>query len=400
MPFIQRQVAPVFLARLSRGNDQEIDSLAETQIRVLNGIIEQLSDISDHATDIIDNIKVDCDAINQRAEKVIERLSQVSRKVSEMKTDEKVTNVLEDQGRADEDMEGQFFTPDNRPHTILQLYVRAAPMPDLDILQPFRDDEVECRHVYSHPGYFFELWKAQFEEAARKEKEKRREERKLRKKNRIKTPGRKKIENLTKIQTQVERQRMAAMAAGHHIKSYHPIPQISVDMIDRPPSEIIAKSRSISVQDSDLPPVIDMTPSSPPPAPLPLSSPPPCQSPPPPTPAPPAAPTAPMPPPPPMPTTGSKDLGSNLSSSLKTVQLSPVPSKKSTATVDTRSDLLKQIKEKRNLKKVQRRQSLTVTSKKPGIAGIFEKALEDIQQAKGYSDDEDDDDSDNWSDSD
>ena len=179
MPFIQRQVAPVDLGRLRgdrKDTNQQIDSLAETQIRVLNGVIEQLSNISNHASDIIDNIKQDCDIINQRTEKVIERVQKASKKVEEMRTDEKVSNVMEDQVRGDTDMESQFLTPENRPQTIKDLYINADPMPKLDILQAYRDDDLKCKHIYSHPGFFFELWKAQFEEAARKEKIRLREE--------------------------------------------------------------------------------------------------------------------------------------------------------------------------------------------------------------------------------
>ena len=416
MPFVQRQVTPVFLGRQTGQTDHQMESLAEAQIRVLNGIVEQLSDISNHAIDIIDNIKVECDMINKRTEKMVERVSLVSKKVEQLKTDEKVSNVTEDQPRSDWNLDGQFFTPENRPQTIQYLYLKADPMPDLELVQPFRDDDVRSRHVYSNPGYFFELWRAEFQEATRKEKAKRREERKLRKKDK-KAPTRKQIEKLDKIETQKDRRIKEAMAAGLYIMKY---PPISGDMIDKSPSQIIAKSRSFSVKDSDLPPIMDppdieanveiLDPSDPPlDPPVHLSStpssPPPSQSSPtviPPPPAPPApppppvAPTAPIPPPPPMLTTA---LGSNLSSLMKTTQLTPVPKREPAATVDTRSDLLKQIKEKRNLKKVQRKQSQKTTSKKSGIAGIFEKALEDIQQAKGYSDDDEEGDSyDDWSD--
>ena len=81
------------------GSDHQIDSLAEVQIRVLNGIIEQLSDISNHAIDIIDNVKVECDLINNRTEKIVDRVWKVRRKVEDLKSDEKVSNVTEDQAR-------------------------------------------------------------------------------------------------------------------------------------------------------------------------------------------------------------------------------------------------------------------------------------------------------------
>ena len=405
MPFIQRQVAPVFLGKLNKDDGREIKCLADTQIRILNGIIEQLSDISNQATDIVENIKDDCDKINQRTGRIFERVSKVQQKVEEMKTEEKVCNVVEDQVREQEDLDGHFFTPENRPQKIQELYLKANPIPNMDILQPYRDDDLKCQHVYSHPGFFFELWKAQFEEAARKEKEKRREERKLRKKNRKKEPKRKQVE-YTKLKTTTQRHIEAAIAAGIYIPNLNkprdgtlqPVAEASLDLANLPlPTEMTVET---PLPPPDLPPPASSPSPDPPRAPplilaapeVPLIVAPPPRAPP----APPAGPVPPPPPPPPVghqPSAGSTSIASQIAQA----KLNPVVKEETTTSVDTRSDLLKQIKEKRNLKKVQRRQSLTMTTKKTGIAGIFEKALEDIAGAKCYSDDEGDDDSDDWS---
>ena len=410
MPFIHRQVAPVFLGKLNKDDSQEIKSLADTQIRVLNGIIEQLSDISNQATDIVENIKDDCDKINARTGKIFERVSQVRQKVEELKTEEKVSHVVEDQVREQQDMDGQFFTPENRPQKIQELYVKADPIPNMDILQPYREDDLKCRHVYSHPGFFFELWKAQFEEAARKEKEKRREERKLRKKNRKKEPTRKQVE-YTKLKTTTQRHIEEAIAKGIYVPNKAikegklstvaetpleitdlPLPTEITSELPLPPPDLAPPVFSSLPDPATEPPVIFSTPEDPlilPPAPKQQEAPK----------APPAPPAGPMPPPPPPPPVGQQTVSgtsTSIASQIAQAKLNPVLREETTTSVDTRSDLLKQIKEKRNLKKVQRRQSLTMTTKKTGIAGIFEKALEDIAGAKCYSDEEDDD-SDDWS---
>ena len=408
MPFIQRQVAPVFLGKLNKDDGREIKCLADTQIRILNGIIEQLSDISNKATDIVENIKDDCDKINQRTGRIFERVSKVQQKVEEMKTEEKVCNVVEDQVREQEDLDGHFFTPENRPQKIQELYLKANPIPNMDILQPYRDDDLKCQHVYSHPGFFFELWKAQFEEAARKEKEKRREERKLRKKNRKKEPKRKQVE-YTKLKTTTQRHIEEAIAKGIYVPNkreegkFSPVEETPVELPDLPPPTEMPHDLPLPPPDL-LPPVSSSSP-EPPEAPSVISSAPEPQHifpPAPKAPEAPKAPPAPEPPksplPPPLPpgswrAPGIQASSGNISAQIAQTKLNPVVRKQST--VDTRSDLLQQIKEKRNLKKVQKRQSLTITPK-TGIAGIFEKALEDIAGAKCYSDDEGDD-SEDWS---
>ena len=415
MPFIHRQVAPVFLGRLNKDDGQQIKCLADTQIRVLNGVIEQLSDISNQATDIVENIKDDCDKINERTGKIFERVIKVRQKVEEMKTEEKVGAVVEDQVREHQDMDAQFFTPENRPHKIQELYLKADPIPNMDILQPYREDDLKCRHVYSHPGFFFELWKKEFEEAARKEKERRREERKLRKKNRKKEPKRKQVE-YTKLKTTTDRYIEEAIRKGTYIpnkalieRKLKTAAEASVEITDLPlppplPAEKISEPPT-PLSSLDLPPPpVSASPEPPqhlpvilpapePPIVLPQRRAPEAPQ------APPApqAPTGPMPPPPPPPPVGNQISAGSMASQIAEAKLNPVVRKETTPSVDTRSDLLKQIKEKRNLKKVQRRQSLTLKTKKTGIAGIFEKALEDMASAKCYSDDEDDDDSDDWS---
>ena len=408
MPFIHRQVAPVFLAKLNKDDGQEINCLADTQIRILNGIIEQLSDMSNLATGIVENIKNDCDKINERTGEIFERVSKVRQQVEEMKTEEKVSNVVEEQFREQQDMDGQFFTPENRPQKIQELYVKADPIPNMDILQPYRDDELKCRHVYSHPGYFFELWKAQFEEAARKEKERRREERKQRKKGKKKEPKRK-VVVYKQLKTTRQRHIEEAIAKGIYVPSkseegkFSPVeetppeladlplpPGMSVDL-PLPPPDLLPPVSSSLPEPPEAPPVISSAPEPqhiPPPAPKAPEAP---QAPP--APEPPKSPMPPPPPPGSLRAPGLQPSSGNISAQIAQTKLNPVVRKHST--VDTRSDLLQQIKEKRNLKKVQKRQSLTVTPK-TGIAGIFEKALEDIAGAKCYSDDEDDD-SDDWS---
>ena len=418
MPFIHRQVSPVYLAKLKKDDSQEITCLTDTQIRILNGIIEQLSDMSNLATGIVENIKDDCDKINERTGKIFERVSKVRQQVEEMKTGEKVCNVLEDQVREQQDMDGQLFTPENRPKKIQELYMKADPIPNMDILQPYRDDELKCGHFYSHPGFFFELWKAQFVEAARKEKEKRREERKRRKKGKKKEPKRK-VVVYTKLKTTAQRHIEEAIAKGIYVPkegNLSPVAEDPEKITDLPlPTEM---SHDLPLPPPDLLPPVSSPFPDPPQAPLdicapeaPLTLPPAPKAPVAPqapqapeaprAPPAPEPPQGPMPPPPPPPSQGpgvpasSRDMASQLAAAkLKTVVREETPS-----CVDTRSDLLAQIRDgkKNKLKKVEtKRQSLMMAPQKEGIGGIFERALADIADAKCYSDDEDDD-SDGWS---
>ena len=197
MPFVLRQVQPVSLARVKKDDEEgegSINSLADIQIRVLTNIIEQFADVSNRAAEIIENIGEECQKINERTEKIAERVSNVKIKVNEMKVDEKTQVMIDEPAVSSDFTDSQLFTRANRPNIITEIYEKADPMPKLSILQEYRDDDRLCSSFYSHPGYFFELWKAEFEEAARLEKEKRKAARKEKRKKKGNKPKRKVVQ--------------------------------------------------------------------------------------------------------------------------------------------------------------------------------------------------------------
>ena len=453
MPFILRQIHPVSLARVAKDDEATegpIDSLADVQIRVLTNIIEQLGDISHHASEIIDNIGIECEKINKRTEKITSRVSNVEKTVAAMKIDEKTPMMVDEQGVSSDFTDSQLFTPENRPNIITEKYMKADPMPNLAVLQQFRDDEKQCNSFYSFPGYFFELWKAQFQEAARIEKEKRREARKERKKHRANKPERTKVKYV-KIETQADKMRKKLLEQGM-IMGQNPSQNISFDMDMPVPDDILrtgdvdAVEHSIlSIMDtnsvaphaviaqpedtgalppsSNIPqPVEPVGPSVPPPAP-PLSGPPPPPAPsfsgpppppppsgppppplpsmggPPPPPGPPALQGSSEPRPPPAPTAQSSG-GLSLMEQLAQAKLTKAPKvAPAPKTVDDRSDLLSQIKMGRQLKKVQNTEKVK-QKRMSGMAGVFENAMMERRGFIESDEDEDEYDSDfsDWED--
>ena len=461
MPFILRQVQPVSLARDGKDDKEaegSINSLADIQIRVLTNIIEQFGDISDRAAEIIENIGNECQKINTRTEKIAERVSKVKSQVAEMKVDEKTQVMIDEPAVSSDWVDSQLFTPENRPAIMREIYEKADTMPKLSILQEYREDDRLCSSFYSHPGYFFELWKAEFEEAARIEKEKRKAARKEKRKKKGTKPKRKVVQ-YTHIKTRNEKlreklEKEGVLVRGKQIsldiESLPTITRQSVDIDNThtifsitehepsfpdsaadtsennnsgqlsicPPQEessTILSSHSIGPPPPP-PPCTPMTPTAPaglpappeqgpPPPPGQGPPPPPGQGPPPPPPPmigssgpppPPGIPSGPSGPPPPQPAKLS------LAEQLAQAKLSkpkeaaaPAP-----ASVDTRSDLLTQIKMGRQLKKVQKTEQVA-KRRMSGMAGVFEREMESRRQYFEDSEEEDDYDSDSeWDDDD
>ena len=88
-----------------------------------------------------------------------------------------------------------LFTESTRPKPINDLYERSEKAPNFELVQRFRQDDKVCLKLYSDPGMFFQIWKDQLIEAAKKEQKE-----KKRPKNRKKTI-RRDIAQPTAIQT-------------------------------------------------------------------------------------------------------------------------------------------------------------------------------------------------------
>ena len=415
MPFTQRQVTPVFLAR---GDPQGIDSLADGNINVLNNIIHQLSDLSDHATDIINNITVQCENINQRTDAIVNRVKNVASTINDVPTDVKVdASVIDDPIRGFYKLENQLFTSSTRPTTMSELYEKADVLPNFDLLQPYRDDDKLNRTFYSNPNYFLELWKKQFEEAALAERQKRKEQRKARKEARKENQKPKRyVHVFTKIETRNDRIRKKAEAEGllnpQNPEKREMAKTLSMDFNNLPLPERdsivvddIVKEKNVDprlVRQSTFNPVPEENETNeafdiPPPPPFKedahlqttsTSVPPP------------PPPPGPLPPPPPMPLpafnndnskqqpkTNNPSFLDQVKGGVQLRKAEPMPEK----AVDTRSDLLSQIKAGRALKKVQKND--VVKKRASGIAGTFEDVMKDRRFAM-ESDSEDDTDSD------
>ncbi len=412
MPFIQRQVSPIFLAK---GDSQGVDSLADGNINVLNNIIHQLSDLSDHATDIINNITVQCENINLRTDAIVNRVKNVASKINDIPTDVKVdASIIDDPIRGFDKLEGQLFTSNTRPTTMSELYDNADGLPNFDLLQPYRDDDKINKTFYSNPNYFLELWKKQFEEAALAERQKRKEQRRARKEARKENLKPKRhVHVFTKIRTRAdilrEKERKKGNLHQHHQKQM--ARTLSTDFNNLPLPERdsvvvadIVKEKNVDpslVRQSTINPIMEENDTNefdslPVPveekAQIQTSS----SSVPPPPPGP-----GPVPPPPPGPgplpvyndnkqqqKTNNASFLDQVKDGVQLRKAEPVPK-----AVDTRSGLLEQIRAGRELKKVQKNNDNIVKKRASGIAGTFEDVMKDRRFAM-ESDSEDDTDSD------
>ena len=92
-----------------------------------------------------------------------------------------------------------LFTKKTRTKPINDLYDSAEKNPNLELLQDYRLDDLNCAKLYSNPDMFFEIWKSEILENAKKEAKE--ERKRMREKRKKKGPERKEIVKLGKIVT-------------------------------------------------------------------------------------------------------------------------------------------------------------------------------------------------------
>ena len=81
-----------------------------------------------------------------------------------------------------------LFTPQTRPEPIRKLYESAEKIPNIHIMDEFRDDDKNCRTLYSDEGFFFEILKEHILKLWEEEKQLIRKERKKQKRTQKAAP--------------------------------------------------------------------------------------------------------------------------------------------------------------------------------------------------------------------
>ena len=90
-----------------------------------------------------------------------------------------------------------FFTRKSRSKTLTDMYDCCDPLPNFDLVQGYRDDELECKKMYSDPDWFFRIWRDHIIQEAEQNRPK-----KTKKKKKIKERV---VKERAKIETQAVR---------------------------------------------------------------------------------------------------------------------------------------------------------------------------------------------------
>jgi len=454
MPFIQRQVEPVFLAQDA---GKTVDDQEDLQSRILANIMDQLGDLGRHAADIMAGIGKECEEVNVRMASLSQRLDKVGVLTKNFDINGEDPSIMVDpsevQKLCESSKSSQLLTPESRPTAVQERYNQAEPPPKVHILQHVRDahadptlpeeKKIKCLKLYSDPSFFYQHWMDEMlasTEKKRKEKEGKKEEKGKKKKEKKKREERRVITGIGDIETiddlirktvtgtvVTQQEIVDARKSFRKTQSFRDDfdpnqldeykdpqadeskgPQPATPSTDTtgnatpPPPPPGAQGVPTTPPNNKAAPVVPSTPKLPTPqAQVPqVKSQPATTTGPPPPPPPPVAPPPPPSlgssggPPPPKPPPPSSGGGLTIQEQIamgKTLKSTPAPAPKQ---VDARSGLLQQIAAGKKLKKVDMTEKKQEPKKQEGMFGAIEDALDKRMKAMHSDDEDDDDDSD------
>merc|ERR1711962_1052117 len=168
----------VFSDATNVSENNVVESKEECANRTLTNILRQLANLGNHAVDIFEGLEIESESLQNRTQDLSKRIVSVEGTLKQLNQtlEENEEMILErpnfgavDEWHANSQISAGLFTKKTRNKPIKDLYDAAEKNPNLELLQEYRTDNLNCAKLYSNPEIFFEIWKAEIIENAKKE---------------------------------------------------------------------------------------------------------------------------------------------------------------------------------------------------------------------------------------
>eukprot|EP00730_Choanoeca_flexa_P009243 TRINITY_DN12615_c5_g1_i2.p1 TRINITY_DN12615_c5_g1~~TRINITY_DN12615_c5_g1_i2.p1 ORF type:complete len:493 (+),score=134.92 TRINITY_DN12615_c5_g1_i2:78-1556(+) len=176
MPIVQRTVAPVQICRepIPAKCRNELQFVA---VNAIAGLVRQLGDIARHADEIFgDLVEISTDMARRTGE-AEQRLRSASQTVATLRVVTKFDAsdlISESVYQRDHPVSQRVISNMAKPGSLVDKYRACSPPPDLNKMNPYRDDKLLSLSKYTDPGFFLRLWAQQMRAETEQKRKKRR----------------------------------------------------------------------------------------------------------------------------------------------------------------------------------------------------------------------------------
>uniref|UniRef100_A0A915LHY5 Wiskott-Aldrich syndrome protein family member n=1 Tax=Meloidogyne javanica TaxID=6303 RepID=A0A915LHY5_MELJA len=164
MPLTTRSVSPVNLSLHRLPDSVRQDELQCITNGTFANLIRQLSSLSRHAQQIFSDIHREVLKIDHRTNTLFLRVERLAQKVAQQSQNSLDQTNLEEAAlrkafKSCNIIDQHSLSRQTLPTSLQEQYQQCDPPPELNELNPYREDEKEALRYYTDPGYFFELWR-------------------------------------------------------------------------------------------------------------------------------------------------------------------------------------------------------------------------------------------------
>jgi WAS family protein 3 len=165
MPMITRSISPVNIAqgRLPKDNTVVNDELECIVNGTMANLMRQMSSLGLHAVQIFGNLQKEISGHDRRIERIHDRICRLQENLANQQDFPPApASALDGKRKAFKSsmiIDQHTLDRSTLPPAMLELYNKCEDPPNLDLLNPYRDDSKSALKLYTNPGYFFDLWK-------------------------------------------------------------------------------------------------------------------------------------------------------------------------------------------------------------------------------------------------
>ncbi|VDM96756.1 unnamed protein product [Thelazia callipaeda] len=163
MPLTKRAISPVNVSLHRLPLSLQQDELECVANGTLANLIRQLSSLSRHAEHIFGEIYHEAVKLDHKTNTLSQRIERLTYRVTQLDyTQEQVS--LEDihmrkPFKSSCLIDQHTLDRQTLPSALAECYAACDPPPNLDALNPYRDDKKSALRYYTDPSYFFDLWR-------------------------------------------------------------------------------------------------------------------------------------------------------------------------------------------------------------------------------------------------